>query len=216
MLHVRLRGARVRSLRGICGRIQRVCSAALRATLTAAKVPEASWPYGVRSDAAAQGGGQKAITLSAFEEFERSLEAIASGQNGRRGKPVTRVLYLTNSVRICSGEAPSSNASVVQMTPSSMGTRGYLNIPAWPWRVLTLAVAHGQACGGSTNFTSGKHAFNIYSLLPPPRQVSCWNSISSIQPLNLKPAGPDPKYSGRPPFISSSDSTGAYILHFMY
>ncbi|KAJ7152052.1 hypothetical protein C8R46DRAFT_1121857 [Mycena filopes] len=54
--------------------------AAFRSTLTAAEVPEASWPEHVRSAAAAAGGGQKAVALSAFEELERSLRAKKDGE----------------------------------------------------------------------------------------------------------------------------------------
>ncbi|KAJ7031751.1 hypothetical protein C8F04DRAFT_1109655 [Mycena alexandri] len=54
--------------------------AAFRSALTAAEIPEASWPDGVRAEAATGGGrGQKAVALSAFEELERTLQAKRDG-----------------------------------------------------------------------------------------------------------------------------------------
>jgi hypothetical protein len=46
--------------------------AAVRATLTAAEIPESSWPKSVRSTDASV--GKKSVTLSAFEELERALK----------------------------------------------------------------------------------------------------------------------------------------------
>ncbi|KAJ7769454.1 oxidoreductase-like protein [Mycena metata] len=54
--------------------------AAFRSALTAAEVPEASWPDDVRAAGATGGGrGQKAVSLSAFEELERSLKTKKDG-----------------------------------------------------------------------------------------------------------------------------------------
>ncbi|KAJ7488292.1 oxidoreductase-like protein [Mycena latifolia] len=55
--------------------------AAFRKTLTAAEIPEASWPDSARStQAAAQ--DKKSVTLSAFEELEQSLKEKRAAKEG--------------------------------------------------------------------------------------------------------------------------------------